>query len=168
MHTESGGDTTFEWRDISFEVHWALVDWGVIWGNPTLYLEYKFMSGQADVIERKILLGGEIAPGWHWALNLVFEGTVGSGEHNRAREYELTGAIHYTLIDSVLSIGLSFKTSYVEETEDGEKSYGWEFNLGPAIQWRPMPKAHLDIAPLFGLTEDSKRVKLFIVFGWDF
>ena len=43
-----------------------------------------------------------------------------------------------------------------------------EILLGPSVQWRPFPAAHVDVAPLFGLTEKSVTVKLFMLAGWEF
>ena len=40
-----------------------------------------------------------------------------------------------------------------------------EFLIGPSIQWRPGPRTHLDLLPLFGTTKDSPCVEAFIVFG---
>ena len=41
---------------LSFELRFALADWGQIWGNPTLYGEYKIVDDGADVYELKLLL----------------------------------------------------------------------------------------------------------------
>src|SRR4051812_32816274 len=40
------------------ELRWAVADWGKIWGNPTLYLEWQHRNGEGDRLEGKILLGG--------------------------------------------------------------------------------------------------------------
>lgn len=41
-------------------------------------------------------------------------------------------------------------------------------HAGPSLQFRPVPKAHIDLEPLWGLAGKSKRAKVFTVFGWDF
>ena len=45
-----------------------------------------------------------------------------------------------------------------------------QFALSYSIvdKWRPLSKAHFDIEPLFGVTNESKRLKMLIVFGWNF
>ncbi|MEY2519530.1 MAG: hypothetical protein QOF24_1289 [Verrucomicrobiota bacterium] len=43
-----------------------------------------------------------------------------------------------------------------------------EFLIGPSIQWRPGPRTHLDLVPLFGATQDSPRVEAFLVLGLEF
>ena len=42
-----------------------------------------------------------------------------------------------------------------------------EILLGPSFQWRPTPRTHIDIVPLFGLTDDSPVAQVFLVFGID-
>ena len=54
-----------------------------------------------------MLLTDELAPRWHWGVNLSFETEI-SGP--RSREYEITAGVSYTLIDEKLSVGI--------ETED--------------------------------------------------
>lgn len=54
-----GGDTNV---GTSIEGRYALADWGKLWGNPALYLEYTFGSGGGeDAIEGKLLLADELA-----------------------------------------------------------------------------------------------------------
>jgi hypothetical protein len=36
------------------------------------------------------------------------------------------------------------------------------------MQWRPTPRTHLDVVPLFGVTGQSPQVQSFIFFGIDF
>jgi len=159
----------FEWRGWSAEVRWALADWNVIPGNPTLYFEYIFRNGEDNFIEPKLLFGGEFCSGLHWGVNFVYEQDL-SESHFRDVEIKITGGLSYTLIDSKLSIGPAFEATYEsEKTGPGipaERSR--EFHFGPSIQFRPIPRAHINIEPLWGLTGESKRLKMFIIFGWDF
>jgi hypothetical protein len=151
---------------IAFEGRWALADWGKIWGNPTLYAEWKFAdhSRGPDAYEFKLLLGDEITPRWHWGFNAIYEQEVGGG---RATEIGASLALSYTVIDSKLSAGLELKIE--SETERGARSNApLEIDLGPSLQWRPTEHAHLDVAPLVGLTSDSPHVELWVVIGFDF
>lgn len=53
-----------------------------------------------------------------------------------------------------------------EKTDRG--NYANEVLLGPSLQFRPVPNAHIDIAPLFGLTDESPDAKVTLLFGWEF
>jgi hypothetical protein len=163
------GNGVFEWRGWSAEVRYALADWGEIFGNPTLYFEYIFRNGEDNFIEPKLLFGGELASGWHWGVNFVYERDLGEFKF-RTVELKMTAGLSYTILDQKLSIGPAFEWAYeAEHTGPGVRAgRSREFHLGPSIQFRPIPKAHFNIEPLWGLTGESKRLKMFIIFGWDF
>jgi hypothetical protein len=158
---------TFDWRGWSAEIRYALADWNVIPGNPTLYFEYIFRNNAENFIEPKLLLGGEFCGGLHWGLNFVYERELGNSE-NRTEEYKLTGGLSFMIIDQKLSIGPAFEWAYEVEWDNHVASRSREFHAGPSIQIRPIPKAHINIEPLWGFTGESKRLKMFIIFGWDF
>ena len=160
--------------ELSLEVRYAFADWGKIPGNPTLYLEWIFAQDAAqgwdigkDVVqgvEAKLLLGDELAAGVHWGVNLVCEQAMGG---SRTTEYVISGAIGKTLRDEKFGVGLEAK--YATESEQGERSEAsQEIMVGPSAQWRPWPKWHIDVAPLFGLTDDSPRLEAWVVAGFDF
>ena len=185
-----GTNSSLAIRSWAAEVRYALADWGVIPGNPTLYLEYILWnndpSGHGDEatssIEPKLLLGGEIARGWHWGANFFYEATF----NDSVREHGITGTIVRTLIDGHLSLGATAKFVYeVDEVTGGTKERSRELYIGPSIQIRmahievetevngvktkvTKAKAHLDLEPIFGLTGHSDRAQVLIVFGWDF
>lgn len=167
VHVRDGTDSTYDLRDISAEIRWALADWDEIPGNPTLYFEYLMFNDGPDKIEPKLLLGGTLAPRWHWGLNLVHEREL-AGENDRDVEYAATAFATYTVIDQKLSVGPAVSAAYETEWEGGEAERTREVLIGPTIQFRPVKKAHLDLEPLFGVTGESKQLKMFIVFGWDF
>jgi hypothetical protein len=158
---------TFEWRGWSAEVRYALADWNVIPLNPTLYFEYAFMNGQGDVIEPKLLLGGEAGSGWHWGLNFVYERELGRYDE-RTEEFKVTGGLSYTIIDQKLGFGPAFEYAYEAEYSGGVAERSRELLIGPSLQFRPIPRAHLNLEPLWGCTGESKRVKVYLIFGWDF
>lgn len=165
---DDSADNSLEWRGWSAELRWALADWDEIFGNPTIYFEYILFNGAEETIEPKLLLGGEIAPGWHWGTNLVYEREL-AGFRDRTEEYKITAGISRTLIDKYLSIGAAAETAYVVERDGSTRAdRAREVHIGPSLQFRPIPKAHLDLEPLWGVTGESKRLKMFIVFGWDF
>lgn len=158
-----GTGSDIDFHSVAPEVRWALADWDVLPGNPTLYGEYKIAPDEADVWEVKLLLGDEITPRLHWGLNGVYEAEIG-GE--RAREWQATGALSYSFIDQTLAAGLEMK--YVHETVEGSRSNPeHKLLLGPSLQWRPTKSTHLDLVCLFGLSDDSPDLETYVVFGWD-
>lgn len=173
---DPSNDNTLEWRGWSAEIRWSPWNWGEVFGNPTGYFEYILFNDAEQTIEPKLLFGDELAPGWHWGVNLVYEREL-AGERDRTEEFKITGGISRTLIDRYVSLGISVEAAYeVEKAREEQVAAGdpvenersRECHVGPSLQIRPIPKAHLDIEPLWGVTGESKRLKMFIVFGWDF
>jgi len=163
--TEKTGETgELETSEQKFEVRYALADWGVIPANPTLYLEWVERSGAPDKIEGKVLLGGEMSEGWHWGSNLVLEAEV-AGE--REHEWGLTLGVAHTMIDERLSLGAELEAALVDTAED-RGDFTKELEVGPSLQYRPVPAMHLDFAPLIGIGGDSRQADIFLVLGWEF
>lgn len=148
----------------SIELRWAFADWGKIWGNPALYLEYTSMGGEPDLIETKLLVGGQVAPGWHWGANLSLEqATSGS----RSSEKQVTLGLSHTVIDRVLQIGGEARVMYTDVR--GSRGHNVkEVEIGPSIQFRPLTQMHIDFAPLWGFTNDSHKMNAYVIFGWEF
>jgi hypothetical protein len=166
--SREGTNSSMDIRGWSAEVRYAPWKWNEVFGNPTAYLEYILRNDSADVIEPKLLFGGEVAPGWHWGANLVYERELAT-EDLVDEEYKVTGALSYTILDRKLSAGVEMEAAYAVEREvAGEVDRAREVHVGPSIQWRPLPQAHLDVVPLFGCTGESNRMKMYIVFGWKF
>ncbi|MEI6535946.1 MAG: hypothetical protein WCN98_11435 [Verrucomicrobiaceae bacterium] len=162
--THQEGETRFD--EAAVEVRWALADWGKIWGNPTLYIEYAFVNNEygGDTLESKVLLGDDFGKGWHWGLNFIFETEL---SQERAKAVQISGGLSKTIIDQVLSAGVEWK--WQRETIAGERSNAEVlFEVGPSLQWRISKKTHLDLVALFGCTDQGPRVESFVVFGWDF
>ena len=149
------------------EVRYALADWDKIWGNPTLYAEWKSISGAPAHFEGKLLLGGQFRARWHWGSNLVWEHETG-GEHENSNEW--TTGVSYTLADTKASVGLETQLALVNrEMSPGIRGpFSTELLVGPSLQFRPLPQVHLDVVPLFGVTDAAPRLKMFVVFGWEF
>ncbi len=145
------------------ELRYALADWGKIPLNPTVYGEWKFNEHGADAFEVKLLLGGDIVQGLHWGINVFYEQEVGG---DRESESGIAQGISYTVADGQLGVGVEMN---IERTSHRNLhgSPETEVLLGPSIQWRPIPRMHLDLVPLFGITDDSPRVEAFVVLGFD-
>lgn len=161
---KSGGEGTTDISEDKFELRYALADWGKIPLNPTLYAEWVSVSGGPDVFEGKLLLGDEIAPGWKFGTNLVWEHEVSGDLTN---EYEITLGISRTIHDEKLSIGGEIKAALVDTHAD-RGNYEKELEIGPSLQWRPVPAMHIDIAALAGIGSDSRKADIFVVLGWEF
>ena len=162
--THQDGRTRYD--ETAVELRWALADWGKIWGNPTLYLEYAFVNHDfgGDTLESKILFGDDFGRRWHWGLNFIFETEL---SHERAKQASISGGLSYTLIDQVLGAGVEWQWKH--ETVAGDRGNPEvQFEVGPSVQWRMSRSTHLDLVALFGTTKDGPRVDSFVVFGWDF
>jgi hypothetical protein len=161
---EDGNQGTMQFDQQKLELRWAFADWDKIFGNPTAYLEWTANNNAPDNVEGKLLFGGELCSSWHWGSNLVFEHATGALQEN---SYEWTGGVSKTIEDQRFSLGAEFKLALADDkTNRGD--YATELLVGPSVQFRPLPKAHIDFAPLFGVTDDSPQVKFYIVFGWEF
>lgn len=163
---EGDDDGHFHYHGIDVELRWAVADWGRIWGNPTLYGEYKFNDQHwgPDVYEVKLLLGDEFAQRWHWGVNFVWEAEV-SGE--REQEFQIAGGLSYSVIDRRLGFGVEFL--YDRSTVTGARGEPeHQFNIGPSVQWRVTDRMHVDLSCMWGTNEDSTRQTGFLIVGYDF
>jgi hypothetical protein len=161
---KEGNEGTLAFDETKLEVRWAFADWGKLWGNPAVYLEWVAIDSAPDHIEGKLLMGDQLAPGLHWGANLVFEHEMG-GEQTNAQE--LTLGLSHTVRDEKFSIGAETKLAW-EDVKGDRGNYAREFLLGPSIQVRPLPQAHLDIVMLAGLNDDAPRAKGIFILGWEF
>jgi len=164
VNNQEGNDGPSEFNEQKLEVRWAFADWDKIWGNPTLYLEVANRDLEADVIEGKLLLGGEVNAGWHWGTNFVYEHEMG-GEFESV--YELTAGVSRVLADEKTSLGGELKTS-IADTEADRGDYSEELLVGPSFQYRPTRAIHMDFAALAGIGSDSPELQAFFVLGYEF
>lgn len=161
------------------EGRYALADWGKIPLNPTLFAEYKFGVGKdygaqededdplatlPDAFEVRLLLGDDFGDHWQWAMNLFHEQQLG-GEYEW--ETGFSQALSYSIRDEFLKVGVEMQ--FIAETDEEVRSAPeYEFDLGPAFTWKPTRHSRLDAATLFGTTQDSPALKLFVVFSYAF
>lgn len=165
FRTDQDGDGEEMLIGHQVEVRYALADWGEIWGNPTLYVEWVGLEQRPDKFEAKLLLGGELAERWHWGSNLVGEFELGGEREN---EYQLTGGVSYVVADSRLSIGGEAQLIVADVKGDrGDFGTPTVF-LGPSIQFKPTERMNVTFAPLVGLTDDSPDFQAFLVVGYEF
>jgi hypothetical protein len=161
-------DGPTKYRGVQYEVRKALAKWGVIPLNPTLYAEYKENYRDVDAVELKVLLAEEIARGWHWAGNLIWERQSGGDQET---ELGVSMGVMHTLIDSKFSAGMEAKFERVTGKGFRGDDAVHEFLLGPSFQWRPTENMHVNFTPLFGLTSSDRkdpRTEIYLVIGYDF
>ncbi len=163
LRTDESTDEDVIKTSEQIELRYALADWGKIPGNPTLYFEWIRHTDDPDQIEPKLLLGGELAQGWHWGLNLVGEFQV-SGDLER--EYRVDSGLSCSLIDYKLSLGVEGRAAYTDTKED-RGNFEKQYYLGPTIQYRPYPPMTINIAPTFGLGADSAKAQIWFNVGWE-
>jgi hypothetical protein len=168
----NGGEWFLESERV--ELRWALADWGVLWGNPTLYFEWIRPHEGVHKGEIKLLLGNEISPRWFWGANLSFERELGGS--TQENEYALTGALAYALVDGRFSVGAEVKLEAVDTRDNRFNFDGVELLIGPSIQWRPTPRAHFDLVALIGAEAERSGTGSYdvgaviqptLVFGWE-
>lgn len=164
LRTDQDGDDSEMLLGQQVELRWALANWGEIWGNPTLYIEWVGLEQRPDKVEAKLLFGGEITQGWHWGSNFVAELEMG-GE--REYEYQITGAVSYTVIDEVFSVGAEFIAAFADVKGD-RGNFSESYLLGPSIQFRPMPQMTVNFAALAGLGHDSPKGRFYLNIGYEF
>jgi hypothetical protein len=163
-HTVYDGPVTdrkFAWRGFSWEVRYALADWGKLPGNPTLYFEHKLINGRQG-IEPKLLLGDRIGKTpYIWGLNAIYEANLASKKVDQEREYAVTVSIA-RIITHNLTAGLSSMyrfNDYVPHTSE-------ELYLGPNLQYRFNGRAHLSIEYMPRLIKGEYDSRSFVIFAW--
>ena len=169
LHTVTIGsaeNSTLNFRAFSWEIRYALADWGKIFGNPTLYFEYLYMNGDYNKIEPKLLLGGNINDYSIWGVNFVYEGQLAN---SKEKDEELAVTASYSrILSNRVSLGASYQYITENGREAGIDNISEEHLLGPSFQLKLHDRAYLDVEPLIGLTKESKKSKTFIIFGWRF
>ncbi len=164
LRTDQEGDRSEMLLGQQIEIRYALADWGKIPFNPTLYLEWVGLEQRPDKIEPKLLLGGEAAPRWHWWVNFVAELEMGG---DREYEYQVTGGLSYSVIDSRLSIGAETR-ALMADTKEDRGNFTENVFVGPSLQYRPLPQMTVNFAPLIGVTGNSPDAQFFVNVGWEF
>ncbi len=161
VYDGENGDKTFRWRGFSWELRYALANWGKIWGNPTLYYEMKMLDGRWG-IEPKLLLGDRVGERGVWGFNAIYEGNIASTKEERESEYAYT-ASYANIINNDLSVGVSHMFRYNDFAGGSQEWY-----LGPLVQYRFSNKGYLNIEHMPGLNQYSKQSRTLIIFGWRF
>jgi hypothetical protein len=147
-----------------FEIRWALADWGKIPLNPTIYLEYAPLEDRPDKVEARLLLGDELAPRWHYGINLNIEAETGGA---REIEYQISGGLSYTVIDEKFSAGIEAKALFTDD-HDHRGTFTDQYLVGPSFQYRPLPQLTINLAPLVGIGDNSPDAEVTLNVGYEF
>jgi hypothetical protein len=114
--------------------------------------------------EVRLLLAEQFGAHTQWALNLFHEHELGGDREN---ETGFSQALSYSLKEETLRAGIEMQ--FIRRTErDSRNDPAYEFNIGPSLAIKPSRRTRLDVAALFGTTDDSPTLKLFTVFSIDF
>ncbi len=175
----------------SIEGRYALADWGKIPLNPTIFAEYKFGTGKIlheegpppppeeaaaaaadgppdrpDAYEFRLLLSQEFGGRYEWAFNAFFE-KENTGD--RGREWGFAQSIQTPILLPRERLKAGVEMKYQNFTvKDTRGSAIHRFAIGPSISFKPAAHMRFDVAPLFGVTEDSPRVQVFAIFSYVF
>jgi hypothetical protein len=179
-------------RTFSIEGRYALADWNKIPLNPTVFVEYKFGigdilhdegppellgKGEAEefimehkplpgALEVRLLLAQDFGNNVEWALNAFFEQEVGG---DRGREVGFAQSVMFPIMlpNERLKVGaeMQFNSFTDAGIREGGESPSYRCVIGPTIAWKPSSNTRLDVSPLFGVTDDSPRASIFVVFS---
>jgi len=179
-------------RTLSVEGRYALADWNKIPLNPTIFVEYKagigdilhdegppgpMGKGEAkqfldehrplpDAYEVRLLLAQDFRNDVEWALNGFFEQEIGG---DRGREVGFAQSLMFPVLlpNERLKVGAEMQfTSFTDAgIREGGESPSYRCVIGPTIAWKPSKNTRLDVSPLFGVTDDSPRASVFVVFS---
>lgn len=176
-------------RSFSIEARYALADWNKIPLNPTIFVEYKFGIGnilhdegpperlakgeaeeflaernpKPDAFEVRLLLAQDFGEHFEWAMNGFFEQETGG---DRGREYGFAQSVMFPVFlpHERLKFGAEMQfTAFTDKGIRDDPSY--RCVVGPTVAWKPSRNTRLDVSPLFGVTRDSPRASVFVVFS---
>ena len=178
-------------RTFSMEGRYAFADWNKIPLNPTIFVEYKFGIGHIlhdegppaplekgeaqefldenkplpDAFEVRLLLAQDFGEHVEWAVNGFFEQEVGG---DRGREVGFAQSFMFPIILPRERLKVGAEMQFTSFTDVGIRRTGdpsYRVVIGPTIAWKPSKNTRLDISPLFGVTDDSPRASVFVVFS---
>ncbi|MEP6699549.1 MAG: hypothetical protein ABJB09_07455, partial [Verrucomicrobiota bacterium] len=179
-------------RTFSLEARYALADWNKIPLNPTIFVEYKFGIGHIlhdegppaplekgeaqefldekrplpDAAEVRLLLAQDFGEKVEWAANGFFEQEVGG---DRGREIGVASSIMFPILLPHERLKIGAEMQFTSFTDAGIRQNNEDASnrlvIGPTIAWKPTKNTRLDLSPLFGVTDDSPRASVFLVFS---
>ncbi|HEX4630022.1 MAG TPA: hypothetical protein VH188_03585 [Chthoniobacterales bacterium] len=179
-------------RTFSIEGRYALADWNKLPLNPTIFVEYKFGIGDIlhdegppeamgkgeakefleehmplpDAVEVRLLLAQDFGHNVEWALNGFFEQEVGG---DRGREVGFAQSLMFPIVlpKERLKVGAEMQfTAFTDAgIREGDEDPSYRCVIGPTVAWKPSANTRLDVSSLFGVTDDSPRASVFVIFS---
>lgn len=146
-------------RGLSVELRYALADWGKIFANPTLYLEYWYVKKGGPCGEIKALFSGNLAPGLWGSLNLVYEKYFKKDKI----EYKALFAIDKLIKEKALSLGIGGLYEFEIENKAEEAN----LFIGPRLTIKPHKRVDIDITPTFGVNAGAPPTRIFAFLGFE-
>ena len=121
---------------------------------------------QPDAYEFRLLLSEEIAKNVEWAFNAFLENEV-SGDRGREWGFAQSVQVPILLPHERLKAGveMQYKNFTVKDTRGDPAN---SFVIGPSFAYKPTARMRFDVAPLFGVTNDSPDVQVFAIFSYVF
>ena len=160
VQTKTGRQGTLDPDESGIELDHMLANWGVIPGNPTLHAEYSVVGSDYSHLELGVLLGGSLPERVFWGANLRCEITTGG---DREHDWTASGACGYS-VSSRLTVGMEGQL----EDDDVAGSRGHfqsSVQLGPAIQFRPNARIHLNGECQFGVDRLAPEAVYTVIVG---
>jgi hypothetical protein len=175
LRLESNGTQPVFLESERIELRYALADWGVLPGNPTLYLEWIRQTVGPQKLEGKLLFGGDFSDRLYWGLNLFYERELWGDE---SAEYGFTAGISYSMVERRFSLGAEARLEIVDVKNERFRARELEVLVGPSISFAPLEGGHLllvaYLGPGFEREDINSRFKAQFVFqptlvgGWRF
>jgi hypothetical protein len=139
-------------------------NYGELWGNPTLYLEWHPRHHAPDRAEARMLIGGELLPRLMGALNVYVEQNVTDRDGPEGVDGELgfNAAASYGVIDDHLRIGAETKLGL---DQHGKPDYVPLVEVGPNILVHA-GRFKATATFLFGLEPTDPRYEPFLILGY--
>lgn len=121
---------------------------------------------QPDAYEFRLLLSEEIVKGVEWSFNAFLENET-SGDRGREWGFAQSIQVPIVLPHERLKAGLEmqYKNFTVKDTR-GDPAHS--FVIGPSVAYKPTARMRFDLAPLFGVTDDSPDIQVFAIFSYVF
>lgn len=118
-----------------------------------------------DAVEGRLLLAQDFGEHFEWAFNAYFEQETGG---DRGREWGFAQSVSVP-VTSNERFKIGAEMLYTNFSDKGIRDDAENrFVIGPTVAWKPSRWTRLDVSPLFGVTDESPRAQIFVVFSMVF
>jgi hypothetical protein len=117
-------------------------------------------------VEVRLLLAQDFGEHLEWALNAFFEQEVG-GDRGREIGFAQSILVPIILPKERLKIGAEMQfTAFTDAgIREADEPASYRCVIGPTVAWKPSKNTRVDVSALFGVTDDSPRASVFVVFS---